>query len=244
VSKENSRGGVDGHRRGKDGDRRRGSNGQRKKKEGEDGDKPPRKREFERRSGTGRGREVAKDGRGPFGAGNVNQEAQDAEKDPSSLDAQVEGSAGEEEAEAAAPAREPEPPTRSLDEFLALRNSSRNNKDLFGAKETREVSIKDVEGIGRVGGDSLSDFMVLSKKSSNDKKKGSQPKKDGSLLEASFSIKSNEDAPREERREGGRGGGRGSGDRGGRGGDKGSSPRSPRSAARIDILDANAFPSL
>lgn len=173
----------------------------------------------------------------------MNQEAQDAEKDPSSADAPAEGSAEEDEVEVAPPA-EPEPPTRSLDEFLALRNSSRNNKELFGAKETREVSIKDVEGIGRIGGDTLTDFMVLSKKSSGDKqKKGSQPKKDNALLEAAFSIKGNDDAPREERRDGGRGG-RGSGDRGGRGGDKGTGSRSPRSTARIDFQDANAFPSL
>lgn len=77
-----------------------------------------------------RGRELSRGGRGPFGLGNVNQEALDAEKSP-----EVVKSAGEEikqeaaadaESPADAEAAEPEPVASvfTLDEYLSKRGSS------------------------------------------------------------------------------------------------------------------------
>lgn len=99
------------------------------------------KREFDRRSGTGRGKEVSRGGRGPYGLGSVEQEAQDAEKHP---DAVQEGAAAGEEGEqteAAAPEVVVET-SLSYEEFLRKREEARAASSLLApAKATRVVDV-------------------------------------------------------------------------------------------------------
>jgi len=118
---------VGGHARGRD-NKDRGGRGGRGHGVPESVEGQTRvKREFDRRSGTGRGKEVSKGGRGAFGFGNPAQDAQDAEKDPNAAEAilePTEGAAAEEAAEPEVPA-EPEPVVFGLDEFLEKRNAQR-----------------------------------------------------------------------------------------------------------------------
>lgn len=93
-----------------------------------DGEARRPKREFERRSGTGRGREVSKGGRGAFGFGNVDQDALDAEKHPNEAKDVLEPTEQEQQpAEESTPEPEvvPEPSVFTLDEFMQKREAAR-----------------------------------------------------------------------------------------------------------------------
>jgi len=112
VKKENTRGGG-----------QRGGGTQRRVDPKRDGKKTDgKKRLYEKRSGTGRGREVSRGGRGPHGAGNVKQEAMDAEKDPSKADIEV----NTEDAEDVSPEETEEDSSAvAFDDFMVQREAAR-----------------------------------------------------------------------------------------------------------------------
>jgi len=92
---------------------------------------------------------VSRGGRGPYGAGNVDQEAQDAEKNPKAVEGEEQQVAdqvkvdGEEVAPVDnVPETEPEPTTFTLDEYLEKRNSARASSTLLGeVKPARVVDL-------------------------------------------------------------------------------------------------------
>lgn len=249
AGKDNNRG---GRPRGKEGQRR----GEHKGGHGGDnrGDRRP-KREFERRSGTGRGREVAKGGRGAYGAGNPAQDAQEAEKDPSAAEPPVEGAEDNAE-ETAEPEveEEPEEPTYTLDEYMERRNEARvkaaalvgNVKERKVTKDSSEFAgLKSVETVDGEGLEYLPGKVSKAEAGRKDQRSTGK----NALLDVGFKFESQQsdgyrkDRPfrgggRGDRRDGGRGGrsdGRGRyGDR--RGGGKGGAPTT--------VFNAMDFPAL
>lgn len=248
AGKDNNRG---GRPRGKEGQKR----GEHKGGHGGDsrGDRRP-KREFERRSGTGRGREVAKGGRGAYGAGNAAQDAQEAEKDPNAAEPVVEETGDNAEVVAEPEVEEePEEPTYTLDEYMERRNEARakaaalvgNVKERKVTKDSSEFAgLKSVE---TVGGEEL-EYLPgkVSKAEAGRKDQRSTGK--NTVLDVGFKFDSQQsdgyrkDRPfrgggRGDRRDGGRGGrsdGRGRGDR--RGGGRGGAPST--------VFNAMDFPAL
>lgn len=229
-------------------------------------DGEPRQRQFDRRSGTGRGKEVAKGGHA--GWGNSSTEARNAEKDgvvdeaaQGHADAAIEGDGDDEEGETP---KEPEKPTFTYEEFMARKNQERSNSALFEAKAERKAA--DVDGMQARGANELGVFMKLGKDKTQ-REKGVQRSKQKVQAAPGFMLaKPQSDfgdrgdrPPRFERRdgdrrEGGRGGGDRRGDRreggreGGRGGDRGDrGDRAPRSVPRgpaMNLADDDAFPKL
>lgn len=249
AAKDNNRGGKprgkEPHRRGE-----RRANG-----EGDDAGHRRPKREFDRRSGTGRGREVAKGGRGSFGAGNVNQDAMDAEKHPGEAEVLLEpkgeevagatDDAAEEEAEPA----EPEPVTYTLDEFMEKRNEARKEALRLlggGDKKTARSATADSDfaGMKSVEGGDIDNYMpARTLKSAEVARKDQRSTSKAKVLDVGFRFESNSfgDRDRERGDRGGRGGegrGGGRGARGGegrgsgRGGDRGSGRGAGRGAGR------------
>ncbi|KAJ0393974.1 hypothetical protein P43SY_009806 [Pythium insidiosum] len=190
------------------------------------------RREFERRSGTGRGKEVSKEGGGSHNWGNDNDQAElAAEAEVQDGKAKEDG----EEAEQAVVEEEEEEVQLTLEEYLAKKKESRTG-ELFAEVEVRQVT-EDFSNAVQITKDGKTpDFIeaqyekVFSKKSSGRKK---QVVTDLGFVTA---------APERERRfrdnEGGRGGRGARGGRGGRGargGARGSAP---------NVTDLKAFPTL
>lgn len=238
-SKENARGGA-GHRQGKSGDKRHDS---RYAKEG-DGAKREGKREKDRRSSDPtKPRGQKKDGKGKFGAGNVDDEAREGEKGVADV---VEEEAEAEEAEPEPEPTEPEVPTLSLADFMAQRNAQRANADLFGSKTVaRKVDESEFSGLTKVVDDLQEDAFMGKKKKAVQARTAAGAKP---VVELSFKVQDEvEDAAREEKRRGDRGNsrpaGRGTGNA--KGGKSGSSTRGlGRALNGIDFNDANAFPTV
>lgn len=230
---------------------------------GEGGEFRREKREFDRHSGTGRGREVSRGGRGPGGWGNPEEEAHIAEKhvevvEPV-LDEENAGPAAEavdesgESAEQAANAEPvveapPEPKVFTLDEYLASKAGARANTELFGQVQERQVDA-DFSGM-RSKQDNLSNFIDLGNaKSAKAKKEQQRSSAKTTIVDLGFrnALLDPENRPRDENRRDDRGGrgGRGRGRGEGRGEGKPSVAPSRHSAgAAVNILDANAFPAL
>eukprot|EP01034_Spumella_vulgaris_P023706 gene23706-29952_t len=142
ATKDDNRG---GRPRGKE-YRERGGRGGRGG-EPTEGERRP-KRDFDRRSSTGRGRgEASKGGRGSFGSGNPAQDAQDAEKDPNSAEAVVDTTEGAEDVEPEVVA-EPEPTTFTLDQFMEKRNEARRAL-LATETKVRSVDQSALAGLSR-----------------------------------------------------------------------------------------------
>lgn len=221
------------------------------------------KRTYDRRSGTGRGKEIKKGG---GGGRNWGSDKNEARKNEGPVDDN--GPAPEEDARATAeegaaapaaavepePEPEPEDTTMTMEEYLAAKSSKAAGDDLFGSKNEREVDASDFAGKEAhkaVEGD----FLVMGGGKSLRKKSG---KKEVTKLDVNFKFTSaNDSRPRREgdgeRRGGGRGGrggrGRGSERRGGRGrgGGRGGGRRSGSGGGRgggLKVDDVNAFPSL
>lgn len=232
----------------------------------------PRKRVFDRKSGTGRGKEVAKGGAGGANWGNDKLEALKAEKHIAG-DAEVPEEAVEETEEAAVEQPEPEPTVFTLDEYNRRRAEQSKNSEAFGAVQLREVSA-DFAGLKTKEADTQEDFIALGAAKAAKAKKEQRSTSKTVVLDVAFTAAPSEQPERERRGErgegrGGRGegrgrGGEGRGDRGdrprsgrgekgrgggrgegrGRGGEgRGSAPRAPR-GPKVDFNDANAFPSL
>lgn len=236
VKKDNNRGGL---ARGKDnrGKPKTGS------KDGKDG-----KREYDRKSGTGRGREVSRGGRGPFGAGNVKEDAQKAEKDPAAAEVEAEGEIETAEEEAGPPP-EPEVPTFTMDQFLAQRAAAREKaSSVLAADKARTVDTDFSSGLQKAG-EELNDFWAQTK-GGKPKKYGKDQRSTGKTsVDVSFKFDTpQQDDDRHDRRgdrgdrgEGGRGrGGRGRGE--GRGEGRGRGGRGGRGASFN--VSAAEFPTL
>lgn len=226
-----------------------------------DGSGNPRTRQYDRRSGTGRGKESSKSGRGSFGWGNDEDDAAAAEK--GDLPDDVVDGAEEVDSEPV-PEPEPEVPTFTLDEYMAKKKSvGGNNSELFSAQKTRSVETS-FAGLS-TGKDELTDFLKLGEdKKQRAKTSGRAAKKETLSLAFKSAPKDGDERPprrdddrrRNDRqgREGGRGGGRGdrpSGrgsrneGRGGRGGGSGSrAPGGGRGGGKSNVLDLEAFPAL
>ena len=165
-------------------------------------------REFERKSGTGRGREVSKGGAGGNNWGSAEtQEADEAAAAASAVEA--EERAAKRKAEEAEDAK-----MVSYDDYLKQKESS--NGEGFGARAEKAVTSEfAVPALTKV----TADFMVMGSGKAL-RKKGDAGKKGKQTLEAGFRFKA-PDRDDDAGGRGGRGGGRGGdrdGGRGGRGG--------------------------
>lgn len=233
TGKDNIRG---GRPRGK-GDYRHGGRGSRG---AEEGDKRG-KREFDRKSGTGRGREVSRGGRGPYGAGNPQQEAQDAEKHPDeALDEAQPEMEGDVEPEEEV---EPEPATLTLDEFMKQREAARAKAaELLG--QTKTPLAANTEVIGQKAVKEEVDYIPGKQVKSEASRKESQRSNGKTqIINVGFKFESTQpsrDYRERERPSSGRGSGRGGRGRGGRSDGSGRSGRGPKPTA----LSSSDFPSL
>jgi plasminogen activator inhibitor 1 RNA-binding protein len=243
VSKSNSNGGGRGSR----GDRNtKGGRGPRTARDG--------KRTYDRRSGTGRGKEIKKGGGGSRNWGSDKAEAKKAEgrvegnnnRSKKSSKGENEVTTGDDsEGQTAPPVvveEEEEEPTISLDEYFA----TKKEVTLFGPKAVKVVenefegksAHKAVEG----------DFLVMGSGKTLRKKSA---KKDTEKIDINFRFKkegggdgrSGREGRGDDRRGGDRrGGGRRSGGRGG--GDRRGGRGRGRGSGSGFALDSNAFPSL
>jgi hypothetical protein len=205
-----------------------------------------------------RGREVSRGGRGPYGFGNAEQEALDAEKDHTKTEEaaaseNVDAAAEPEQESAEVADVEEEAPTLSYDDFMKKREESRASS-LFAPKNVRTVN-------------AATQFAGLTSKKDEEEEeerlKAAAQKKDQrstqktQVLDVSFKFES----ANNDQRMGGRGGrdfnrggrgdsnhsdrdfsrgGRGRGNRGGRG----QPDRRPRSNNVPAQLNSGDFPSL
>lgn len=257
--KDNNRG---GRPRGKDPHKRggRGGGGVDAAGGADDSHRRP-KREFERRSGTGRGREVSKGGRGAFGAGNVAQDAQEAEKDPNAAVVAVDIVDGEVAAEETEPVEEtePEPETFTLDEFMEKRNEARKKAlELMGdAKPVRSVN-KDADfaGLKSVEESELENYIPAKNTKASiaeNARKDQRSTGKNKIVDVGFKFEVQNNDRDDRGYGGGRGGGRGRGG-GGRGGDRGrgsgdrgrgSGGRGGRGSKPVTVFNSvTDFPSL
>lgn len=227
------------------------------------GGRPPvrdGKRQFDRKSGTGRGKEMKKGGGGGHNWGSDQNDAKKAEGPVTEGKEEADSPEGKdpaaEEKAVVEPEPEPEPEdnTMSYDEYMATK--AKPDAAAFKALEIREV---ENEFVGKAAGSKAeeTDFLVMGGgKSLRKKKAGKKEKKETLVLD--FKVKRpSSDGDRDGGRDGGRGrrdsggrrdnGGRGRGDRSqrgeGRGGDrtKRSSNKGPKN---LDTSDASAFPTL
>lgn len=220
--KKSSRGGA---ARGKTFTRGAGRGGK------ETGDRRNGKREFDRRSGTGRGNEVTKGGAGKGGWGNNKDEVKEGQ-DEVEAEKNGDNTVEEEVVEVQEPA-EPEVPTYTLDEYLAQRNATKPLGSVFSAVEERKV-----EDVKLKQGDyDLPNFLKLG----TSKQKSNAEKNQRATSKTSISDVGFHAAPKEQEERGGKGG------RGGRGAAR-NAPRAGRGASRgqakVDINDSSAFPKL
>jgi cytoskeletal protein RodZ len=180
---------------------------------------------------------LSRGGRGPYGFGNVEQEAQDAEKDPAKAEGENVDDAAEPEAESAEVAAEPEePPTLSFDDFIKQREEARANSAAFAPKSVRTVT--DSQFAGLQSKPDLEDEANKAAAAAAAAKKDQRSTQKTQLLDVAFKFESQRDTRFTNDRRG-RGdrdfskGGRGRGRGGGRG--RGSAPAP---------LNSGDFPSL
>jgi plasminogen activator inhibitor 1 RNA-binding protein len=209
------------------------------------GDRRPPRREFERHSGTGRGRrsDGAEDKRG--GSGKYNWGTKDAGTTPNDEAGDLNESREmtEEEkaaAEAAAEAKRKEEAQMTLDEFLKKKEQEKSEAEKL---EARKVEAIDMKGL-KVKDAAAEDVWTIGEEDKGGK--GSKSKKSGRkatpFMDANFTTPPIETGPSG----GGRGRGRGGGGGGGRGDYR---PRGPggggaQAAAPAVSLDNATFPSL
>lgn len=261
-AKDDNRGGRGrGHESTRRGDRHgaRGGGSGWGNEGGNDSRRP--KREFDRRSGTGRGREVSKGGRGAFGAGSPAQDALEAEKDPKKAD-ELSGEAADktdgednlatEEADA-----EPEAQTFTMDEYLARREESRKASATLGGVRTERTVDKEADfaGLKTIENDGDMTFIPARSTKAEVVKKDQRSTGKNQVLNVGFKFGVSPNAEREgnDRRGGGRGGrggqkgnrgGNRRGDRNGGSTDDRTQPNSDKSAGPTTVFDSASFPSL
>lgn len=223
---------------------------------------PPRdgKRAYERRSGTGRGKEIKKSGGGARNWGSDKDAARNAEgmvfdekengKDLDNIEEVGEqtgesggedGTPGEQEngdAAEAEPEKEEEVDnTMTYEEYLAQKEEQRNQSDAFKPVEMRELENEFAGLVGKKGRkeEEAEDFLKMGK-GKQLKKKGGE-KKEKEKIVANFRVQDSNAPRRNNRRDGDR-------PRGGRGG-RGYDRRGPRKGTgQVDVADMSSFPSL
>lgn len=224
-----------------------------------EGDQAPRRgRQFDRHSGTGRGREIKKGGAGTHNWGKAGDELAGAPKTPEPT---AEGVAGEAKPEETPVVVEEKEVGMTLEEYEKQRALKRSGA-AFAVKEARKVETEVVgkvykkdEDVGEGDYIKLGEEHDLKKKPAHFKVKPTKQ-----ALELNFTIRdTSQDVPSR-----GRGGDRSSGDRGGanprsEGGGRGGGssrgrgaprgrgqPRNPseKSAGKVDTTDQSAFPKL
>ncbi len=173
-----------------------------------------------------RGREVSKGGRGAFGFGNAAQDAQEAEKNPTSVEGVTEGVAASEEV-AAEPEEvaEPEPATFTLDEFMEKRNQARKTLLEANSVKVRAVDAAALAGLSRKEDQGETTYMPVKAAKTEASKKDQRSTGKTAVLDVAFKFAAiqvdNDRGGRGGRGEGGRGRGEGRG-RGGDGRGRGS----------------------
>ena len=201
-----------------------------------------RGRQFERHSGTGRGREIKKGGAGGRNWGKPGDEAAPL---PTTTPEPTEVPADEE------PAPVEEDPSLTLEQYEALKAAKRSG-EAFQQKEARKVT-STIEGKAYKKGEDDGDDVYIKLGEDQEKKKSAHTKqqKAKQVFEIDFNFRdaSADAPPRRGRSEGGRGGGsfrgsrddsrRGGAPRGGRGGRP-----APGGAGSINTADQSAFPKL
>lgn len=231
---------------------------------------PPRegKRAYERRSGTGRGREIKKGGGGSRNWGSDKNEARNAEglngEEGEVLEAVVEAGGEEEEEkqdekqeekqdedeEAAARVRrmEEEAKKMTLDEYMAEKEARQKDSEAFRPLAEKELE-NEFAGFKPKQKLSGQDFLVM-KGAKQPKKKGKQPKEKANIV-PSFRVadSSASASARRDRRDN-----RGDRDRRSQGRpgrpdrtDRRATPQAPTPQPKptpLDVADTNAFPSL
>uniref|UniRef100_A0A7S0Y828 Hyaluronan/mRNA-binding protein domain-containing protein n=1 Tax=Pseudo-nitzschia delicatissima TaxID=44447 RepID=A0A7S0Y828_9STRA len=224
------------------------NNNDRNTKHGRGGRPPARdgKRTYDRRSGTGRGKEIKKGGGGARNWGSDKNEAKKAEGTINE-DNVIAPVAETEEAEAPA-VEEPkeEDNTMTYSEYIA----SKGKKDEVALRETKN----EFAGVTIAAKAEEEAFMLMGTGKKKKEKKQKEAKK---TVDVGFRVAKNntggeEREGRGDRREGGRGRGRGDrrdgrgrgrgGGRGGRGSGRG--PRGPKKPQGLNVQDEGAFPSL
>ncbi|KAL7468828.1 hypothetical protein ACHAXS_009064, partial [Conticribra weissflogii] len=230
-------------------------NNNRNTKGGRGGRPPARdgKRTFDRRSGTGRGREIKKEGGGGHNWGNDKNDAKKAEgpveegnEEINTPEEDAENKADVEEEAVVEKVEEPEDKTMSYDEYL--KQKQRPDSDLFKPREAPSV---ENEFAGKTGmKKEEEDFLVMGSGKAMRKRGGEKKEKQTLVLDFKVKSATSDDrgGRRDGRRDGGRGG-RGGGDRGGRGGGDRGGRRERGGRGRgggkgLDATDPNAFPSL
>jgi plasminogen activator inhibitor 1 RNA-binding protein len=225
--------------------------GDRHTKGGRGGRAPARdgKRTFDRKSGTGRGREISKGGGGGHNWGSDKNEAKKAEgpvTEGEEVPAEENGENGEEEEVV----KEPEPEedkTLSYEEYMAMKAKP----DSVAFKPIQERAVENEFAGKAAARKEEEDFLVMG--GGKQLKKKGQKKDEKAKLVLDFKVKSVGGDDRGPRRDG-RGDRRGSGgggrdgrrdgrrDRGGRGG--GGRGGRGGGGRGLDATDPNAFPSL
>lgn len=221
------------------------------------------KRTYDRRSGTGRGKEIRKGGGGPRNWGSDKVDARNAEgvldenqvekapvdvEDGAVGETQQTSSKEDEPVLEPEPEPEPEPVTRTLDEYYEDRKNALKDLPQFQEKAKREVQNEFAGFQARIV--PKEEFLIMGSGKAIRKKSGGSGKKVTETVELGFRVGSKpgggggrgrgDRGYRGEKREGGgRGRGRGRGDRR-RGGERGGG----RSARVTDPLDPSSFPSL
>jgi hypothetical protein len=166
---------------------------------------------------------LSKGGRGPYGFGNVEQEALEAEKDPSNAEVVNESAEPETAADnETSPAAEPEPATMSYEDFIRKRNEARAASSILSVTAS-QASVQQNED-----------------KASAAAKKDQRSTNKTQVFDVQFRFESNNNNFREQRT-----GGRRDNERGGRGRGRGANRGrgSDRKAPAV-ALNPDEFPSL
>lgn len=195
---------------------------------------------FDRRSGTGRGKEMKKQGGGGHNWGTEQEQLAAEVAEAHETEAPV-NEARPEEAEAAEQQQpeavpEPEaPPVYTYEEYLAKKNEQSKANEFLAAKQEKTVDASEYEGLVVQSKADEDDELV----SKGGKKKGSQRSTKAVKLDVDIHHTPVERGGRGREREG-----RGEGRRGGRG--RGAGRGAARGAGRgaVDISNAQEFPSL
>ena len=190
----------------------------------------PGKREFDRHSGTGRGREIPKNGSGPRNWGNP----KDVKEQLSDETQEVEKSPVEEVEEKP---EEPKPVVYTLEEYEAQRKAKMSS--LIGKKTPRAVEAPVTEKIERVE----EDYFVgegIKKKERRAKGQDEEEAEPETILTFQAVDGASRSYAYRERRSDDRRGDRSEGRRGGRGGRDDRRPRTPK----LNLKSERAFPKL
>lgn len=188
-------------------------------KDGTEATGNPRKRQFDRKSGTGRGKEVAKGGAGGANWGNDKLEALNAEKHLAgdAVDLLLEEPAVDAAVEEPVEPIIPEPTVFTFDEYNRRKAEKGQPKgEAFEAVKLREVTA-DFSGMKTKEVDTQSDFIALGTAKATKAKKDQRSTSKTVVLDTAFTAAPSEQPERERRSD--RGGDRDS--RGGRGGARG-----------------------